>query len=287
VAAVARTGTTRGLLRKRPCPDARRNVSAEDGHSWTIRTLRLHKLATKKGKNAKMHQTIKQPAECSACELESFKEMVVEAGQVCEAGLERRIEHAHLLTFQYDESKLVAVAGLKHPEDNYRRRVFRNAGVSELADNYGAELGWVVTLEEYRGQHIGSRLVQNLLERTESRGVFATTKTDNRQMQAILIKNGFRECGEPYEGRCGTYQLQLYLHEASGRMREGVTEPDVREITKFFSADWKEVSVEEAAYAVKLTFDGDRLVKEERFVAKRPEDGFAEPALLGDNHPGE
>ena len=38
-------------------------------------------------------------------------------------------------------------------------------------------------------------------------------------------------------------------------------------ITKFFDAEWGEVKSEVAAYAVRLTFDGDKLVTSETFFA--------------------
>lgn len=163
-----------------------------------------------------MSQIIKPPSECTEHEIKRFKEMVLQGCQVTEGGLEDLIEQAALLAFHYEGDQLAGVAAVKNPRNEYKKRVFREAGVVEQADEFNLEIGWAFTLKEYEGRHINSNLIQKLIEKSESQNMFATASTTNNRMDRILTKFGFEKTGIPYQGR--TDQLQLYR-------RHSITKP--------------------------------------------------------------
>lgn len=161
-----------------------------------------------------MCNKIREPSKCSQEELENFYQKVLKSEQVQKAGLRSRIKRAKILAFHYEENTLVSIAALKQPDEDYKKRVFRNAGVSEEADKYNLELGWVFTEKEYRGKGIGSGLVQRIIDEFGSQNIFSTTETrreDELPMTRILEKNGFEKLGKPYQGSLNRRNLQMYI----------------------------------------------------------------------------
>lgn len=158
-----------------------------------------------------MCDTIKEPSECSKEEMEKFYQLVLKSGEVEISGLRNRIKRAKLLAFHYEEDTIVGIAALKRPNEPYKKRIFRKAGVSEESVGYNLEIGWAFTMCEYRGKGICSGLVQKILDAYGRQSIFATTKTDNSSMQRVLEKNGFQKTGKPYEGRFDGYYLQLFI----------------------------------------------------------------------------
>lgn len=170
-----------------------------------------------RGGNTHMPQVIKSPTECTEEELDEFKGMVLKGEQVEEAKLEDRIKRARHLAFKYDQNQLVGIAALKRPSDKYKQDVFKKAGIPEQAKDYELEIGWAFTEKEHRGRGVSGNLIRGLLEISEPHNIFATTRTNNKAMDRILLKHGFTQCGKPYLGRDCTYQLQLYVRPGSSR----------------------------------------------------------------------
>jgi len=156
-----------------------------------------------------MPMIIKPPSECTDNEIIVFKGMVSQGRQVTERGLDDLIKQAVFLAFHYEGDQLAGVAALKKPRKEYKSRTFQNAGVVEQADKFDLEIGWTFTLKEYEGLHICSNLIQNLIEKSQSHNMYATTSSKNSRMDRILTRFGFAKVGAPYRGRKG--QLQLYL----------------------------------------------------------------------------
>ena len=139
---------------------------------------------------------------------------MLRAGQVNPAGLRTRIKQAHRLAFHYENEELAAIAALKRPSAAYWARVFRGAEAPYSPDAFTAELGWVFTRKEHRGQGITRRLLQRLLhEDTEHDRLFATTSVDNAAMRHLLATLGFAPSGVPFSGADETL-LQLWLRDA-------------------------------------------------------------------------
>lgn len=157
-----------------------------------------------------MCDKIKEPSECSKKELEDFYQLVLEGEQVEISGLRDRIKTAKLLAFHYEGNILVGIAALKHPNETYKKKVFKKAGVPEKSDQYNLEIGWVFTKPKYENRGIASGLVRKIVDIFESQNLFAMTKKGHLSMQRILEKNLFRKIGKPYQGRNGKYCLQLF-----------------------------------------------------------------------------
>lgn len=155
--------------------------------------------------------SIRPPAEYSSDELDAFCQLVARGRQVDTAGLRDRVGRARWLGLHYEDGDLAAVAALKRPTGAYREKIFRNAEVLGRAGEFATELGWVVTREEYRNRGISRHLLGRLLERAGREPVFATTRTDNRPMQAVLASVGFEPIGQPFAGRHGNHLLRLWV----------------------------------------------------------------------------
>lgn len=75
-----------------------------------------------------------------------------------------------------------------------------------------AKLGRIAVLKSYRGQHLGAKIVESLLEKAKSLG--ATRAYVSAQCYAIPFYNkfGFREYGEEYpDGRIPHMDMEMTL----------------------------------------------------------------------------
>ena len=154
-----------------------------------------------------LNYQVKNPASCSSDQLEEFHKLSMKAEQVDVYGLEARIRNSEILAFCYDSGRLVGISALKNPNSNYKNRVFKKAGISELADNYDFEIGYAYTENEYRGNRINFHLNERLINMVKSRRVYATTA--NPSMINILKNLGFNPIGKPYQGVQNQEKLQI------------------------------------------------------------------------------
>src|SRR5260370_23792509 len=111
---------------------------------------------------AKARDVIRKPASCTSFELDEFYRLVVEGDEVAPAGLRRRISDARLLAFHYKGTMLAAVAALKSSGEAYKNKVFREARVAGESHKFHTELGWAITLKEYRDKGICTSLLKKL-----------------------------------------------------------------------------------------------------------------------------
>lgn len=166
----------------------------------------------------------KTPDACTKRELRGFEQLVRQGFGGSDEGLPDRTRGAHRLAFHFSpEGELVAIAGLKDPDERYRIDVFERSRAGASAANYPLELGWVYVVPEHRGKRLGERLCRRLLEDASSDGVFATTRPDNEPMIQILRVLGFAGAGEPFRHPRRDEELVLFLrkqptYEASGAL---------------------------------------------------------------------
>jgi GNAT superfamily N-acetyltransferase len=171
----------------------------------------MEKLKNQKEKGT---QVIKRPGLCTADELRNFHGLVLSGGQVTRERLPELIRRAILLGFHYVGPKLVGVAGLKVPRESYKNRIFREAGLEHLSEDFHTELGWAVTCKEFEGTGVASNLIQKLLEQMKKEKIFSTTTSDKRSMQHILTKFGFTQAGRSYVGpETKSSALQIWLRD--------------------------------------------------------------------------
>lgn len=161
---------------------------------------------------------IKVPAACTEDELQAFEALVRESGEVVERGLPVRVRAAACLAFYYARpGDLAAIAALKVPHRSYRDRVFRKSRTRRWAEGYPVELGWFFVRPPHRGRRLSALLASRLLTDGPDHPVFATTRTDNRPMLAVLESLGFERTGTPYSRDSLTHphdQLVLLVRPA-------------------------------------------------------------------------
>lgn len=153
---------------------------------------------------------LKEPIGCTEEERREFARLVRRAFDGSDEGLDGRIRSAESLAFYYAEDEtLVAIAGLKKPDERYRKAIFAKAEARVRASDYGLELGWVFVVPAYRGRRIAEQLCRTLLGRVPTSHVFATTRPDNVQMISILVGLDFARVGRPFPRR--NEELVLFL----------------------------------------------------------------------------
>src|SRR5712692_4061160 len=142
-------------------------------------------------------------------------------------GLENRIRSAVRLIFLSVCCCLCGVAALKRPERRYRKDVSSKSGIPLPEAEYPFELGWVFVMPSARGRRFSLDLTQAALSAAGTAGVFATSRTDNIPMHAVLTKFGFVPAGHPYPSTRGSHQLQLFVRRSAQRGAPGKRSPDV------------------------------------------------------------
>lgn len=141
---------------------------------------------------------MESPYKLSYDELKEFTNIVLKGGEVTQAGLFDRVKRAEKLIFAYDENeKLIGVSAIKKPLDSYKYKVFSKSNNLDIMDKYDFELGWVFVNGTNRGSHVGSNMVEYIINNFHGK-IFATTRLTNTPMQKILNKYGFEIVGDSY-----------------------------------------------------------------------------------------
>jgi len=154
----------------------------------------------------------KQPDECTTEELNEFKSLVLEGGEVVEHGLLDRIKRADKLIFVTDKS-VIGVGAIKKPYQQYKNNVFEKAGVPDMSVNFTFELGWLYTSPSARGKGVGRKLMQFIITLVNNSGCFATTRENNDAMHYLFQEYSFAKLGNKYSSDSGDYSLVLYANK--------------------------------------------------------------------------
>lgn len=149
-------------------------------------------------------------------EIDEFAELVRAGDEVETEGLVERISRAHSLIFIRNEHHLVGVAALKHPNANYRARVFKMAQVELTAAEYPLELGWVYVPPAGRGAGLSYSLVQAAVKIASGSRIFATSRVNNHAMHKSLLAASFARKGKEYISTRGSHTLAVFTHETEG-----------------------------------------------------------------------
>ena len=151
---------------------------------------------------------IKETKDCSSVEINDFFELAKKAEQVDLVGLLDRIKKSQLLAFCRSKSQLVGISAIKVPNNNYKKRIFRKAGIENDVNDYKFEPGYSYTEEKFRGKQISFDLNKELVKELSDNSIFATTA--NPAMKRILNKIGFTEIGNAYKGKHNTDEIQIF-----------------------------------------------------------------------------
>ena len=141
---------------------------------------------------------IKKTSICSEKEILSFFELTKKAKQVNKIGLLDRIKKSEILGFSYHKGLLIGISAIKIPSENYKNKIFNNAKIHKVGQDFKYELGYSYTEEKYRGRQISYKLNLQLVSAMEEENIYATT--GNPGMKRILEKIGFLKIGKSYRG---------------------------------------------------------------------------------------
>lgn len=162
------------------------------------------------------HTLLAQPPQSFAeAEIQDFMAMVRAGGEVGDVVLEENVRKAECLVVVRQASCLVGVAALKNPLDSYRRNIKSKAGVAVDAQDFPFELGYVFVLPSARRQGLAVKLCRAALAPADGKGVFATARTNNDGMIAILPMFAFSKTGRLYGSVRSGHQLQLFVRHAA------------------------------------------------------------------------
>ncbi|HIF9117265.1 TPA: GNAT family N-acetyltransferase [Photobacterium damselae] len=157
-----------------------------------------------------MRIEINTPKMFSKQQLDEFEKIVVEAGEVQAAGFRELMESAHRLVFLYVDEQLVATGAIKIPRISYRNGVFLKASVSERAEQFLYEAGWIVVSSNYRRKGFSIHIVNAIIEELAGEKCYSTTRVDNFAMHKTFRRTNFSKLGVDYISSKGNYNLGLF-----------------------------------------------------------------------------
>lgn len=155
--------------------------------------------------------TIRTPQQCSKEDRDAFLEIAEKSNEVDRADLESGFDRAQHVLWTSDARGLTGVAALKIPRESYRRRVFADTKSGLAYQEYPFEFGYLYVSEDRRENGYGSALVLRTLSLAGNRGVFATTREDNKDFHPFLLKQGFKQVGISYKSKRSDFYLLLFV----------------------------------------------------------------------------
>lgn len=162
------------------------------------------------------HTLVAQPPQAfTENEMQDFMAMVRAGGEVGDAVFEENVRNAKCLVVVRQASCLLGVAALKNPKASYRQNIKAKAKAAVDAQDFPFELGYIFVLPSARRQGLAVKLCRAALAPADKKGVFATARTNNDGMTAILPTFGFLKTGRPYGSVRGGHQLQLFVRHAA------------------------------------------------------------------------
>lgn len=145
-----------------------------------------------------MKITVSKPKELTTKELNQVKELIILGGQVSKNNLESRILNCELIGRCFADDKLIGVSAIKRPLKSYIDKILNKAKIHK-DKNPSFELGYSVTLKDFRGKGVNRKINDELLDNSKGISIFATT--DNSSMRKYLVSKGFVKVGESYKGK--------------------------------------------------------------------------------------
>lgn len=162
-------------------------------------------------KNSSVEIRANSPDRFSSAELEEFRRIVRDGGEVPPDLLAAGTSRSKLLLFLLHAGRAIGTSALKVPLNSYRSKVSRQIGVAIPESEFPYEVGYTCIVEKERGKKYAHLLMEATLERSRGVGLMATVRAENKAMRHILEKVGFESTGLPYPSERGEYNLVLYL----------------------------------------------------------------------------
>ena len=149
---------------------------------------------------------IKNASDFTINEINMFKKILINEGEVIESTFDKLIQNDPILLFYPNTKYIKAIGALKIPLEGYKSDVFKNSKSSMKPNDFNYELGWIVVLEQGKG--IGKKITKSLSELKTK--IYSTVRKENEVMNHILTKIGFEKTGISYSSKRGDYKINLY-----------------------------------------------------------------------------
>ena len=122
---------------------------------------------------------------------------------------DKKADRCLLICIVYNDEKPIAIGGIiRATEFDFLPRC---ANLPEKAELFDWELGYIYTLPNFRGQKIGSKMVDLIMEKYGNKNLMASTELNPKNnMQKILLNKGFKQCGETWKSK-HNLDLGLFL----------------------------------------------------------------------------
>lgn len=156
--------------------------------------------------------TCLRPAKVDAEDAALFKQMVTDTGEVNPETLPTLFSRARLVCFARLDRRLVGVGALKRPYATHAAKVFTRAKSALDPKAFPYELGWFHVADGFRGHHISSHMVEQLMKHAGGVGVYATSRVNNAPMHSALTTHGgFVHEGSEYPSEQSDVPLRLFV----------------------------------------------------------------------------
>ncbi|WP_425408511.1 N-acetyltransferase family protein [Hyphococcus sp.] len=160
-----------------------------------------------------MNITVKHPADCLYCELDKLATFAAYSGEVELDDIKRGVRNAKAILWVAHQGAICAVAVLKRPNVNYRKKIFQKANFSACPETYTYELGYIFVDSANRKRGLAKSLVTKAIEVSGEHAVYATTRSDNSAMQNILTSFKFVKVGDDYKSKRTKSLLSLLTYK--------------------------------------------------------------------------
>jgi GNAT superfamily N-acetyltransferase len=159
----------------------------------------------------KIVTSVMSPESCTWPELTAFKELAIEGGEVTTSTLDDLVPNALALAYAHENGILAGIGAIKRPHNDYRDKIFSKARSYWDPTQFEFELGWFYVRPIFREKRIASKLINDLISSLNRRPVYATSRTNNQRMHALLNQHGFLADGVPYASKMTEGKIQLFI----------------------------------------------------------------------------
>ena len=151
---------------------------------------------------------IAPPSNFSVSEKEVFLNLLILQNKVTKPTI-LKIDRCSILGVCKIDDEIVSIAAIK-PKTNSDFDS-EKADIENMRTEFRLELGYCFTLIAHTGNGYSSSLVKYLIDEVEENLMASTELRVDNTMSRILIKNGFRQFGNPWKSKIHGGCLGLFL----------------------------------------------------------------------------
>jgi GNAT superfamily N-acetyltransferase len=160
-----------------------------------------------------------RPSALSEGQLDEICSMILSGGAVGGHWVQHNLKRAFLIALAEEHGMIAGISSLKHPREEYVARVRDKCGL----DIRGyLERGYTSVRPEYRGQGLGTRLLEGLTARAEGRPIFSIIRETDVASQKMAARNGTRRVVIFHSERMDA-EVGIWMPE--GQLPQGLADP--------------------------------------------------------------